>query len=136
MDLALRLSLEGAQASLGHPKHAAAQEEAFTVLRRQDLPLPERLSLCRALARTFAAFPAETALAGLKRLEREELPKMTDSFNTNSHFCLAVIHFLESLISAHASDDLALGPKVQLWLDEEEYLVRRRIHRDMRALCV
>ena len=30
------------------------------------------------------------------------------------------------------NDDFALGPAGRRWLDEDEYLVRRRIHADLR----
>jgi len=32
------------------------------------------------------------------------------------------------------SEDFVLGPGVRGWLDDDEYLVRRRIHGDMRKL--
>ena len=61
----------------------------------------------------------------------DQLPLVTDSFNTNSHYCLSVVHFVESLVRGHAADDLVLGELGRRWLDEDEYLVRRRIHRDL-----
>jgi cellulose synthase operon protein C len=32
-----------------------------------------------------------------------------------------------------ADDDFAVEARVRRWLDEDEYLVRRRIHRDLRT---
>jgi len=32
------------------------------------------------------------------------------------------------------SDNMALGDQARRWLDDDEYLVRRRIHGDMRKL--
>ena len=40
---------------------------------------------------------------------------------------------MESLILGYASEQLALGQLGRRWLDEDEYLVRRRIHRDLGA---
>ena len=53
---------------------------------------------------------------------------MTDKYNTNSHYCLSVIQFMEALILSLASEDLALGEVGRRWLEEDEYLVRRRVH--------
>jgi hypothetical protein len=38
---------------------------------------------------------------------------------------------MEGLILGYASEDLALGDVGRRWLDEDEYLVRRRIERDL-----
>jgi len=38
---------------------------------------------------------------------------------------------MESLILGYAAEDLALGDLGRQWLDDDEYLVRRRVHRDL-----
>jgi hypothetical protein len=40
---------------------------------------------------------------------------------------------VEAVVLAVVSDDFSLGQNVRRWLDEDEYLVRRRIHRDLRS---
>jgi hypothetical protein len=42
------------------------------------------------------------------------------------------LKLVEEAIQAFISDDFALGPSAQRWLSDDEYLVRRRIHDDMR----
>jgi hypothetical protein len=32
------------------------------------------------------------------------------------------------------TDDFSLGPAVRGWLDDDEFLIRRRIHRDMSSV--
>lgn len=141
--LLLRLQLGAAHAALDHPElSTAAHEEALIALRGAMLDrrepwrhmIIERLKVSRALAQSLAVMPPDTALSGLRRLEREQLKYITDAFNTNSHFCLSVLHFLESLALGYASEELTLGPKVRQWLEEEEYLIRRRVHRDLRRI--
>jgi hypothetical protein len=44
-----------------------------------------------------------------------------------------VLGVVESVVRAVADDDFAVGSRARRWLDEDEYLVRRRIHRDLRA---
>ena len=42
------------------------------------------------------------------------------------------IEIAEEAVLALTSDDFALGPAGRKWLDDDEYLVRRRIHDDMK----
>ena len=92
----------------------------------------DRIDLIRALAGAWSQCPQEHALAGLGQLAGQ-LRHITDSFSTNSHFCLSVVAFMEALVLGYARSDLALGEMGRRWLDEDEYLVRRRIHRDFGA---
>jgi len=105
-------------------------QEGTRALRDKSLLLVDRLELTRAMASTVSHLPQAQAIGELQQLALQ-LPQITDSFNTNSHFCLSVIQFMESLILGHASEQLALGQLGRRWLDEDEYLVRRRIHRDL-----
>ena len=104
-------------------------EEALSVL-SGDLPMPERLQLTRAVARALGTAPLEYAVAGLDQLQNR-LDIVSDSFNTNTHVCLSVLDIMEALVLGYASDDLAVGQAGRKLLDDDEYLVRRRIHRDL-----
>jgi hypothetical protein len=72
----------------------------------------------------------EVALPGLLRLA-QQLPWITDSLSTNSHFCSSLVDFADSLVIGHVGDDLTLNETTRRILDEDEYLVRRRVHRDI-----
>jgi hypothetical protein len=127
-----RLHLAGGNLYLGHAERATpALDEALQKL-AGDLNMTDRLQLVRGVSRAVAHAAQELALATLARLT-QQLPRISDSFNTNSHFCLSVIAFMESLILGYASEDLALGELGRQWLDEDEYLIRRRVHRDLKA---
>jgi hypothetical protein len=95
-----------------------------------DVPMSARLDLTRALARAVSEGPLEHALAVLDRLAAR-LVVVTDSFNTNSHVCVSVVAFVESIVLGYASGDLALGERARQLFDDDEYLIRRRVHRDM-----
>lgn len=41
---------------------------------------------------------------------------------------------IESVVLAVVNDDLTQGAQARRWLDEDEYLVRQRIHGDVRNL--
>jgi hypothetical protein len=127
-----RLHCAAALSYLGHFEQARTGFEDALAFLERDLPTPVRLELTRAFARAVSQAPLDYAMAALDRLA-ERLTVITDSFNTNSHVCISVVAFMESLVLGHASDDLAIGDLGRQWLDDDEYLVRRRVHRDMRT---
>lgn len=90
----------------------------------------ERMRLIRALAQAWSQCPREPALAGLSRLSAE-LAGVTDMLSTNSHFCLSIVAFMEALVLGYVMSDLSLGELGRRWLDEDEFLARRRIHREL-----
>lgn len=60
---------------------------------------PESLATCQALMLAYSLVPLELALGGLAVLA-EELDRVTDIFTTNSHYCLHVLAFVDSLVQA------------------------------------
>ena len=98
----------------------------------EDMPMKERLELMRAVAGAAALLPAEARIEELTWLSKA-LPTITDSFSTNSHFCLSLLHFLESLVTGLVPPDRGRDGPAAAYLDEDEHLVRRRIHRDLTA---
>ncbi len=128
--LIARLHTAGALAFLGETERARPVfDEALTAL-QGELPMLERLQLTRALSRALGAAPLAYAMSGLEQLQKK-LDVVTDSFNTNSHVCLSVLDFMEALVLGYVSEDLAVDPIARRFLDDDEYLVRRRIHRDL-----
>jgi hypothetical protein len=126
-----KLGLAGGLAYLGRLDRARPLlEAARKAVRDPATPMAERLKVSRSLARASGHAPEEHAIAALVDLA-DELPKVTDSLSTNSHFCLSVVSFMEGLVLGITSEDLALGEIGKRWLDEDEYLVRRRVHRDL-----
>ena len=128
-----RLPVAAGYASLGHLERARPiLDKAHQVL--ADAPaMPQRLELLRALATTLGYTPINEALPALADLGKL-LAGITDSFNTNSHFCFSVVHAMESLLGGVASADLALGELGRRFLEDDELLVRRRLHRDLGEL--
>ncbi|MBT3223226.1 MAG: hypothetical protein HN348_29480, partial [Proteobacteria bacterium] len=125
-----RLNVAAGMAFLGNLESAKpAFEAAFKALKGKLL-VAERLKITRALADALTQTPQEYAVQGMNTLETQ-LPQITDSLATNSHFCLTVVEFIECLVLGYVSEDLALGELGRRWLDEDEYLVRRRVHRDL-----
>ncbi len=90
----------------------------------------ERQRLSRATTQALSHASTELALPGLLRVA-QQLPWITDSYNTNTHFCLSLVDFADALVLGHVGDDLTLNETTRRFLDEDEYLVRRRVHRDV-----
>jgi cellulose synthase operon protein C len=129
--LIARLQLAGGLAYLGMRDQAEPTfDEGRAQFKDKSLLPKSRLAIVRALALALSHTPQEYATAEIFKIV-DVLPDITDKFNTNTHFCLSVINFMESLILGLASEDLAMGELGRRWIEEDEYLVRRRVHRDL-----
>ena len=130
--LTARLALAAGFAYLGNFQQAQpiVDEVVVRLGRESGLIMADRLRLTRAVARALGHASTETALPGLFRIA-QQLPWITDSYNTNSHFCLSLVDFADALVLGHVGDDLTLNETTRRFLEEDEYLVRRRVHRDV-----
>jgi cellulose synthase operon protein C len=128
--LQARLALASGLAYLGETARALPILEAARKKLGDSMTLTARLELTRSLAQAYAQAPINDALAGIAELSGQ-LRDITDSFGTNSHYCLSVLHFVESLVLGIASDDLALGEAGRRFVEDDEHLIRRRLHRDL-----
>jgi hypothetical protein len=107
-------------------------DEARAVLFEGELTSREQTELACGYVRTLGQGPAELALARLEELFLN-LGRVHDSYTTNSHYSLSRLDFLEAVVFSLVSDDFTLDQAGRRWLDDDEFLVRRRIHRDVRA---
>ena len=138
-NLHARLALAGGLAFLGDTARALPildqARKALAEINSIQERLMERLTLIRALAQAYAQAPLGHALGGIAELSGY-LRDITDSFGTNSHYCLSVLHFVESLVLGITSDDLALGEVGRRFVEDDEHLIRRRLHRDLGGIHV
>lgn len=89
------------------------------------------------LAQTYVAAlgqgPAEFGMPRIVELfETLDPARITNTFTTAPYYSRLHLNLVEEVVLAIVSDDFALGQAGRRWLDEDEYLVRRRIHQDMR----
>jgi hypothetical protein len=125
-----RLALVTAGAAIGDTGGVTGSlTSAFSVL--PGLALEPRLELIRAIGMALARTTADQAIAGVQRL-LGQLPQITDSYNTNSHFCLSMLHFFESMVLTLASDDLSMSTWARAWVEQDTHLLVRRIASDLR----
>ncbi|MCX5741673.1 MAG: hypothetical protein NT062_04135 [Proteobacteria bacterium] len=128
--LRARLALAGGLAYLGEFARAQSIFEQARETLAGSLTMPVRLEITRSLAGAYSQAPLANALGGIGELAGA-LRDVTDSFGTNSHYCLSVLHFVESLVLGITSDDLALGEAGRRFVEDDEHLIRRRLHRDL-----
>ncbi|MEZ4438763.1 MAG: hypothetical protein R3B72_06720 [Polyangiaceae bacterium] len=126
-----RLHLAGGLAFLGDAAAATSLIDAEIDALAADHPIRERMDRIRAIADATATLAVPERRARAERL-LEELPRITDSFSTNSHFCLSLIHVTESVVHALVPFERDRSGPAAALLDEDEHLVRRRIHADVR----
>jgi hypothetical protein len=115
------------------PQAEPVLQAARTMLLRGDLPGRVQARLGCAYARTVGQAPVAVAQ---KRLEEifTSVKGVYYMFTTNTHYILAQMDLIESVVLAVVSDDFTMGTQGRRWLDEDEFLVRRRIHADVKSM--
>jgi hypothetical protein len=108
-------------------------QAARALLLKAELPPRAQTALASAYAQAVGQAPVEVAQ---KRLEEifTAIKGVTDSYTTSSHFSVSKLDVIESVVLAVVSDDFTLGTQARRWLDDDEFLVRRRIHGEYHKL--
>ena len=107
-------------------------EAARSFLFRGDMTAKEKMGLACTYAATLGQAPVEAAKKSLEEIFVKL--KLSDDWSTKPYFCFTQLNVIETVVLAVASDDFTLGADARRWLDDDEFLVRRRIHRDLRSL--
>lgn len=103
-----------------------------TILCQPNLFHVDRTNLSCAYATALGQASPDEALRRVESLFRD-LPGVCDPYTTHDCYCLSQLRIIEAVVLAVVNDDFAVGTEVRRWLDDDEFLVRRRIHRDMKA---
>jgi hypothetical protein len=108
----------------------AILDEAFARLNLRTLRDEEQALLAAAYATTLGQAPPVVTWPRVRdlfdRLTELDVP------HANADYHLCVFRTVESALLAVVAKDFAGGSEVRRWLDEDEHLVRRRIHADVR----
>lgn len=89
------------------------------------------------LACTYAATLGHAPLELVQKRMVElftRLESVATSWHTTPGYCALQLRLAESAVLAIVSDDFTQGSQMRRWLDEDEFLMRKRIHEDLRAL--
>jgi hypothetical protein len=103
------------------------------VLLKAESPPLNQTKLACAYARAVGQTTVEVAK---KRLEEifGQVRGVYDNFGSGTHVGVLQLDVLESVVLAVVSDDFTQGTQARRWLDDDEFLVRRRIHEDHRKM--
>ena len=105
-------------------------DDARALLLENRLSATEQTALACAYIAALGTAPLEVTLARLMEFFRKAtIP--ADTFTTSSHFSLTRLDIVEAVILTLVHEDVTVEPRIRRWLDDDEYLVRRRIHRDV-----
>jgi hypothetical protein len=92
------------------------------------------VALVCAYVTALGQLPVGEALGRVEELLTPgKLSRLPNTQTSNTHYSRFHLNIVEAVVLALANEDFALGPAARRWLDDDEYLVRRRIHRDVRA---
>jgi len=73
-----------------------------------------------------------------ERIEELFAPGRMDALSRaptwHHYYALFHLNIAEAVVQALVTEDLALGPVARRWLDDDEYLIRRRVHRDLHEM--
>src|SRR5205823_14033689 len=95
---------------------------------------PLYVSLVSAYVGALGQAPPDEALGRIEELFTSgRMDRLPNTFTTNGYYSRFHLNIVEAVVLALASEEFALGPAARRWLDDDEYLVRRRIHADVRA---
>ena len=106
--------------------NAKETKEKRTILSR------DVTKIARAYIAAAAQGPIHDALNRVEELFHH-LEKLPNTFTTASHFSRLHLDIVEEIVRSLIHDNLADGGAARRWLDEDEFLVRRRIHGDFQA---
>jgi hypothetical protein len=97
----------------------------------QDVRARTELAIAYADALGFA--PPRIAYGRLEELF-QRLGRVEVKGSTNRYFTLKPLQLIDTVIRSVVTDEFTLGPAVRGWLDDDEFLIRGRVHRDMAAV--
>jgi hypothetical protein len=107
----------------------AAREELFTAA---QVPVQQRTALALAYAEALGFAPGGIALGRLGELF-QRLGCVTVHCSSNCYYTLHPLRLIDTVVRSVVTDEFTLGAAVRAWLDEDEFLIRQRVHRDMAA---
>ena len=136
--LRLLLCVAGGWYYFGQYEEAnAIADQVREVLLTSKLDPSEKKNLACAYVKAAAMAPPEQArgrIAEIFALDKKGKPvlsEMTDAMSTKTHFQIFQLDIIESTLLALVNDEYSLNAESRRWLDEDEFIVRSRIHRDV-----
>jgi hypothetical protein len=99
-----------------------------------DRPAVQYVALLSAYIAAAGHAPLDEAVGRMEELFASgRLDRLPNTMTSNHYYSLLHLGVAEAVVLTLATEDFAAGPGARRWLEDDEYLVRRRIHRDMRT---
>jgi hypothetical protein len=128
------LPVAGGRYYFGQDEQAEAVFQAARVmLFKNELDHKQQTPLACTYASALGQAPMQIAQERLAEIF-ERLEQIYDGYSTMEYFSRFQFQVVEAVVLAVVSDDFTQGTQARRWLDEDEYLVRQRIHGDVRHL--
>jgi hypothetical protein len=89
--------------------------------------------MARAYVEALGHAPVDFALRRIEELF-QTMRRYKDGLTSNRFYARLQLNVIEAVVMSVVTEDFAIGPGARRWLDDDEYLVRRRIHRDHKAM--
>ncbi len=106
-------------------------DETRTLLLRAELAQLDQTAVACAYLDAVSQATVELAVARVKDLFGT-LRGVSDCFVTHTHYSLTRLRVVEAGVLALVTEDLTADREARRWLDEDEFLIRRRVHADVR----
>jgi hypothetical protein len=94
----------------------------------------KRTDLAIAYAEALGFTPARIAHGRLEELFQRPRFLVEVKSSTNRYFTLKPLQLIDTVVRSVVTDEFTLSPAVRGWLDDDEFLIRSRIHRDLAGL--
>ena len=104
-----------------------------TLRKEGHVGIKKQVDLACSYIRAVGQAPIDDAIARFNELF-EVLDGIHDSATVNTHYSLKQLDIVDALIGSIASESFAMNKESQRWLDDEEFLIRRRVHREVREM--
>ena len=105
-------------------------DDARALLLENRLGVEDQTRLACTYIQSLSQAPLELTLARLMEFFRKmKLP--SDVYTTSSHYARTRLEVVEATVLTLVHEDVTVEPRIRRWLDDDEFLVRRRIHRDV-----
>lgn len=138
--LCARLQVAGARLYLGKlPQAVGTLDEVRDFLFanspfKNDRPWHQEYArLTRTYLSALSHAPIPLAMDRVEELFKK-MAKVANTFTSATHYSRLHLNVIEEFVLCFMQPESLLGETARRWLDDDEYLVRRRIHADMRKL--
>ncbi len=112
-------------------------DKVRSVLLGGKLSSVEQRRLAGAYALCVSLGSAESAMRRMLELFQRSpdgqrlLLHIEDTMSTTTHFSISELELVEACLLSLLSDESSLDSQSQEWLDQDEFAIRKKIHRDM-----